>query len=283
MATSDAAQRLCDDLADRVAALRTSAEWLEAMTAAARFHDYSFGNWLLLWSQAEQRETTVTRPAGYRTWQQLGRHVRRGESGLQDPGAGHPPRPRRRRSDGGGADPAGGGAGSGWRPSSTTARPRASPCPRWRRERLTGDDGADLFEHAAGMIRAEGYSFELGRLAGPNGLTRPTERTGDRGRSARAGAADQDHGSRAGARAACMPGETGSSVGAGSRWRPSRWRSACAASPGSTPPPTRWPTWPDGPKPPPTPPGRCSHRPNESLRTSRNIIESMQAPDFYQM
>ena len=38
---------------------------------------------LLMWSQAEQRGATVTRPAGYRTWQKLGRQVRRGERGYR--------------------------------------------------------------------------------------------------------------------------------------------------------------------------------------------------------
>ncbi|MGH8926095.1 MAG: ArdC family protein [Acidimicrobiia bacterium] len=75
--SSERAEALHAELIDRVTALRSSAEWLEAMAAAARFHEYSFGNWLLMWSQAEQRGLSVTRPAGYRTWQQLGRQVRK--------------------------------------------------------------------------------------------------------------------------------------------------------------------------------------------------------------
>jgi len=78
---SSRADELHQDLLEQVARLRISDEWLEAMVTAARFHDYSFGNWLLLWSQAEQRGTTVTRPAGYRRWQSMGRQVRKGERG----------------------------------------------------------------------------------------------------------------------------------------------------------------------------------------------------------
>jgi hypothetical protein len=80
---SDRADELHQQLRAKVTKLRSSEEWLQAMTAAARFHDYSLGNWLLLWSQAEQRGTKVTRPAGYRTWQSMGRQVRRGERGYQ--------------------------------------------------------------------------------------------------------------------------------------------------------------------------------------------------------
>lgn len=45
----------------------------------ARFHTYSFGNVLLILRQNPEA-TTV---AGYRTWQTLGRQVRKGERGIQ--------------------------------------------------------------------------------------------------------------------------------------------------------------------------------------------------------
>jgi hypothetical protein len=61
VAVSDRAGELHQHLLDQVTQLRTSEEWLQVMTMAARFHDYSLGNWLLLWSQAEQRGTKVTR------------------------------------------------------------------------------------------------------------------------------------------------------------------------------------------------------------------------------
>ena len=80
---SSQANQLHQDLLDQVAQLRTSEQWLQAMAQAARFHDYSLGNWLLLWSQAERRGTTVTRPAGYRKWQDLARQVRKGETGYR--------------------------------------------------------------------------------------------------------------------------------------------------------------------------------------------------------
>ena len=49
------------------------------LTAMARFHNYSFGNILAI---ARQRPT-ATRVAGYGTWRELGRFVKRGEKGIQ--------------------------------------------------------------------------------------------------------------------------------------------------------------------------------------------------------
>ena len=50
----------------------------EYLNAMARFHQYSFGNVMLI---ARQRPT-ATRVAGIRTWNSLGRFVRRGEKGI---------------------------------------------------------------------------------------------------------------------------------------------------------------------------------------------------------
>jgi antirestriction protein ArdC len=49
--------------------------YLEAMS---HFHDYSFGNILLILSQNPE----ASRVAGYRTWQHFGRQVRKGEKGI---------------------------------------------------------------------------------------------------------------------------------------------------------------------------------------------------------
>jgi hypothetical protein len=44
----------------------------------ARFHKYSFSNTMLILGQ----RPTATRVAGFRTWQQLGRHVQRGQQAI---------------------------------------------------------------------------------------------------------------------------------------------------------------------------------------------------------
>ena len=63
------------------------------LAAMARFHSYSFGNILAI---ARQRPT-ATRVAGYSTWREFGRFVRKGEKGIQifAPIIGH----RRRKGD----------------------------------------------------------------------------------------------------------------------------------------------------------------------------------------
>ncbi len=80
---SDAVERLHAQLQDSLQELVTSEDWQQALAVAARFHDYSFSNTQLIWAQSLARGFTPSRVAGYRAWQDLGRHVRRGEKGLQ--------------------------------------------------------------------------------------------------------------------------------------------------------------------------------------------------------
>ena len=62
------------------------------LKAMARFHHYSWGNVLLIMSQRQE----ATHVAGYRTWQKLGRQVRRAEKGIVILA----PMVKRRRQDG---------------------------------------------------------------------------------------------------------------------------------------------------------------------------------------
>ncbi|MDH5616342.1 MAG: toprim domain-containing protein [Acidimicrobiia bacterium] len=80
---SDAVERLHEQLQDSLQELVTSEDWQRALAVAARFHDYSFANTRLIWAQSLARGFTPSRVAGYRAWQELERHVRRGERGLQ--------------------------------------------------------------------------------------------------------------------------------------------------------------------------------------------------------
>jgi len=74
---------LHQQLQDSLQELVTSEDWQRALSVAARFHDYSFANTRLIWAQSAARGFTPNRVAGYRAWQELGRHVRKGERGLQ--------------------------------------------------------------------------------------------------------------------------------------------------------------------------------------------------------
>jgi hypothetical protein len=69
---------LLQRLAEGVAHLTTTDEWLRYLDVQRRFHRYSFGNCLLI---AMQRPD-ATQVAGFRRWLELGRQVRRGEKGI---------------------------------------------------------------------------------------------------------------------------------------------------------------------------------------------------------
>ena len=56
-----------------------SEQLTQYLAAMARFHDYSLHNVLLIAMQRPE----ASRVAGYRTWQQLGRQVKRGETGIR--------------------------------------------------------------------------------------------------------------------------------------------------------------------------------------------------------
>ena len=71
--TKDAVQYLVESLASGHSEVLT--EYLSTM---ARFHDYSFGNIMLI----ARQKPTATNVAGVRTWNSLGRFVKRGEKGI---------------------------------------------------------------------------------------------------------------------------------------------------------------------------------------------------------
>ena len=70
-------------LASEVAKIRTSAEWIAWLRTMRKFHHYSFNNMLLIMVQAEARGFVATRCAGFGTWKELGRCVKKGEHGLK--------------------------------------------------------------------------------------------------------------------------------------------------------------------------------------------------------
>jgi len=67
-----------DGLAKAVDDVRASETFRQFLEVQARFHKYSWHNSLLTCMQRPQ----ATRVAGYKTWQSLGRQVRKGEHGI---------------------------------------------------------------------------------------------------------------------------------------------------------------------------------------------------------
>jgi len=65
-------------LTEQVSALASGPQWRRWLEVAAKFHNYSFNNTLLLLAQ----KPDATQVAGYNLWQELGRQVVKGEKGL---------------------------------------------------------------------------------------------------------------------------------------------------------------------------------------------------------
>jgi hypothetical protein len=65
-------------LKEGVSSIQNSEEFRRLLVTMSRFHDYSLGNQILIMLQRPD----ATRVAGYRTWQDLGRYVRKGEKGI---------------------------------------------------------------------------------------------------------------------------------------------------------------------------------------------------------
>jgi hypothetical protein len=69
---------LIKQLTEGVAALTTTEQWERWLRAQRSFHRYSFSNTLLILRQFPE----ATRVAGFHSWRQVGRFVRKGERGI---------------------------------------------------------------------------------------------------------------------------------------------------------------------------------------------------------
>src|SRR5476649_1278003 len=65
-------------LKEQVQAITTGEQWAAWLRTAGRFHSYSWGNTHLIAMQKPE----ATKVAGYKTWAQVGRQVRKGETGI---------------------------------------------------------------------------------------------------------------------------------------------------------------------------------------------------------
>jgi antirestriction protein ArdC len=65
-------------LSEQVQAITTGEQWAAWLRTAGRFHSYSWGNTMLIQSQKPE----ATKVAGYKMWAQVGRQVRKGETGI---------------------------------------------------------------------------------------------------------------------------------------------------------------------------------------------------------
>ena len=84
--SNDRAQELTAKINQSITALcaetdaaKQSETYLAWLSTVSRFYKYSFGNCLLIWTQAPE----ATRVAGFNTWKSLGRFVKKGETGIR--------------------------------------------------------------------------------------------------------------------------------------------------------------------------------------------------------
>lgn len=80
---------LLKQLKSGVETIQESENFRLFLTTMSRFHDYSFGNQILIMLQMPE----ATKVAGFNTWRDLGRWVRRGEKGIAILAPVLPPRP----------------------------------------------------------------------------------------------------------------------------------------------------------------------------------------------
>jgi len=71
-------RRIVENLANETDAARQSDLFRDYLRISSLFHNYSWGNQMLIWSH----RPTATRVAGYQTWRKMDRYVRGGEKGI---------------------------------------------------------------------------------------------------------------------------------------------------------------------------------------------------------
>ena len=184
---------LHEQISDGVAALVESDGWRAMLDTAAKFHSYSLGNLLLIGAQAPQ----ATRVAGFRTWQSLGRQVRKGERGIAilapctyrpttaerpEPAApAAPAGPEPATTSGGGVAPDAGDKKQvrGFRLVHVFAlhQTEGAPLPEVAPSLLVGQAAAGLWDALEGQVLGHGYTVHRGDTGRANGWTDPASRT----------------------------------------------------------------------------------------------------------
>ena len=166
--TSDRADKLESAHADLVAAvesLSTGDDWQSMLDTASRFHRYSANNVFLIMMQRPE----ATRVAGYKTWQSLGRQVRKGEHGIRILAP-----CKYRRTDT--ADDGSEVTYVGIRGFTTTAvfdvsQTNGEELPDVAPTLLDGEGVAGLWDALAAQVKEQGYTLERGDCSGVNGYT----------------------------------------------------------------------------------------------------------------
>ena len=177
-------------IVDGVQRLVGGQEWANYLRFAAKFHDYSFNNTVLIWAQAPNASYV----AGYQAWLQLGRQVRKGEQGIsilapvlsrrnqpvEQGGAGHPatpPAPVEPATEPGKRRIVGVRNATIFDVSQTDPVVPGQELPLMQPALLQGDVAPQLWDALAAHINDRGFTVERGNCRGANGITMFEPRT----------------------------------------------------------------------------------------------------------
>lgn len=154
-------------ITEQVENLASSEAWQEFLDFSAKFHSYSLNNVLLLLGQ----NRWVTRVAGYRKWQELGRQVRKGEKSLKI--FGYASKVIQEKDKAAGLEE----VRKAYYPtlsvfdiSQTEPIPGADPIPEVATQ-LQGDDPAGIQAATRSYLESLGWTVTIETLRGPNGYT----------------------------------------------------------------------------------------------------------------
>ena len=154
--------------------LISGADWQAMLAVASRLHRYSARNIFLIHAQRPD----ATRVAGFGRWRSLGRHVRRGESGIAilAPCVYRPKAVS--EADDADVSPAA-SVLRGFKVAYVfdESQTDGPPVPDVRPRMLTGDDTARLWTGLAAQVAGAGYTIQRGYCQGANGVTDFAART----------------------------------------------------------------------------------------------------------
>jgi hypothetical protein len=157
-----------------VLGLISGTDWQAMLAVASRFHRYSARNIFLIHAQ----HPDATRVAGFGRWRSLGRHVRRGESGIAILAPCVYRTKEVNEADTAAASPAP-SVLRGFKVAYVfdEAQTDGPPLPEVRPHLLVGEDTAQLWSGLAAQVAGAGYTVERGYCRGANGVTNYAART----------------------------------------------------------------------------------------------------------
>lgn len=155
-------------LVNQVESLADSGQWQRFLDFTASFRSYSFNNLMLIWAQLPE----ATRVAGFRQWEKLGRHVRKGEKSLKI--FGYSTKKTTETDDESGEETT---KRRAYFPVLSVFDISQTELEEGRTDDssivtlLTGADETDIFGRVADLMRGQGWTVRVGNTGIANGYT----------------------------------------------------------------------------------------------------------------